>query len=75
MEILTWKKVRGKIKNINRRLFKLIDTIDPPDNYTFIRTQHPFGDLVVNHGNFCAVPDNQYQDLTSYSAITCVYHS
>lgn len=44
---LTWKQARPYVANSCPELFSILDEIDPPDEYTLLKVQYPFGSLIM----------------------------
>lgn len=50
LKILTWKQVRNDIETIDPILVKLIDNINPDDEYIIYKLEYPWGKHLVREG-------------------------
>ena len=49
ISISTWKDVREAVYSVNTELAKLIDALDPSDDYKFIEVEYKYGDLFIEN--------------------------
>ena len=50
IEELTWAQARADVQKVNPDLAKIIDEIDPGDEYTLIKAKYPFGAHILDKG-------------------------
>ncbi len=50
LSVVTWKDVRGDVFKVNKELGKIIDAINPGDNYKFVKASYLYGDVFIKHG-------------------------
>jgi hypothetical protein len=49
ISIVTWKDVRESVFAVNSELAKLIDALDPSDDYKFIEVEYKYGDIFIKN--------------------------
>jgi hypothetical protein len=47
LEILTWKDIRETVLTINPVFAKVVDKLDPSDDYKLVKVKYPYGSLVL----------------------------
>ena len=50
LQELTWKKVRASVKQVNPKLFEVIEQLSPDDSYTFFKAAYPYGSEILQKG-------------------------
>lgn len=54
---LTWAEIRDAVKAVNAKLCKVIDDIDPPEQFTLLLIKYKYGETIINKGQ-TQLPDN-----------------
>lgn len=50
VKIVTWKEIREEFISVNSILGRLIDEINPGEEYKFVSVEYLYGDPVINKG-------------------------
>lgn len=66
-EVLTWKEIRNQVISVNKELGKIIDSINPSDEYKFIKAKYLYGDLFIKNG-VAQLPSSNNIDLAPVSS-------
>lgn len=67
LSVVTWKDVRADVLNVNKSLSKIIDDINPGDDYKFIKVAYLYGDIFVKQGELQVPVDNILKPLSDPS--------
>ncbi len=55
---LTWKEIRGQVRQVSPELSQVIDKLNPGSKYTVFKVRYPYGSSVLKNGNLFLPCDN-----------------
>jgi hypothetical protein len=65
--LVTWKDVRSDVLKVNKELGKIIDAINPSDDYKFVKATYLYGDIYVKNSEAQLPINNSLVPLSHHS--------